>query len=106
MLVAHGHDVLHIGGKGHTGHTILMAQHLCHLILLIHIPDAHGRSVTVLGKGEPLPLQGSAPNRARGAVGFKLAPPRVNQKATSPFAKGLLQPSDSLGLLGRKGMTP
>lgn len=56
MLVAHGHDVLHIGGEGHTGHTILVAQHLRHLSLLLHVPDAYSWSVPVLGGGEAITI--------------------------------------------------
>lgn len=51
MLVAHGHNVLHIGGEGHTGHTVLVTQHLRHLSLLFHIPDAHSWPVPILGVG-------------------------------------------------------
>lgn len=66
VLVAHGHNVLHIWGEGHTGHAVLVAQHLCHLTLLIHIPDSHSRPVPILGKVELLLMLASIPSRAKG----------------------------------------
>lgn len=75
VLVAHGHNVLHVGGEGHTGHAVLVAQHLCHLTLLIHIPDSHSRPLPVLGKVGLLLLLGSIPGRLEGLAGLKLALP-------------------------------
>lgn len=63
VLIAHGHNVLHIWGEGHTGHAVLVAQHLCHLTLLIHIPDSHSRPVPVLGKVELLTAAGFNTNQ-------------------------------------------
>lgn len=88
VLVAHGHNVLHIGGEGHTGHAILVAQHLCHLTLLIHIPDAYSRPMPVLGKAGPLLLIGSAPGRARRAFRAEIViAPGCVQKPPPPSAQ-------------------
>lgn len=90
VLVAHGHNVLHIGGEGHTGHAVLVAQHLCHLTLLIHVPDAHSRPVPVLGKVGPLLLISCVPGRARRAIRAEIGiAPGHAQKPPPPTAKGL-----------------
>lgn len=97
MLVAHGHNVLHTGGEGHTGYAVLVAQHLCHLTLFIHIPDAHSRPVSILGEVESLLLLGSAPGRARGAGGAEVGtPPRCAQKPPPPSVMRLSWPRKKL----------
>lgn len=112
VLVAHGHDVLHVGGEGHTGHAVLVSQHLCHLTLLIHVPDAHSRPVPVLGNVGPLLLLGSAPGGAgraiRAEIGIALG---CAQKPPPPSAMALPGPrrSSSMGspgLLGGRGTGP
>lgn len=96
VLVAHGHNVLHIGGEGHTGHAILVAQHLCHLTLLIHIPDAYSRPMPVLGNAGPLLLIGSAPGRARRAFRAEIVvAPGCVQKPPPPSTTGLSGPGRS-----------
>lgn len=97
VLVAHGHNVLHIGGEGHTGHAVLVAQHLRHLTLLIHIPDSHSRPVPILEKMRLLLLLGSIPGRAREAGRAEVGnAPGCTQKPPPPSVMRVFWPRKEL----------